>query len=600
MRMQVNRDYGALNSETTGNTFNVFKKGQVYQATHGGDDKRLPYMYRSFISFSFSDPGGPLKHIEDFNLIATISGSRWERQGYSSFKDLTTEYDNLDGQYYWNTHYTTNTLTFQLSTDGMDQKNLDDFLNWFSAGTIRELILSEHPNRAQLARVSDAPQLSLLPFESQITMKIAGTEYPVTTTLYKGEIILKLILEEPHWYAIKDIMGIERNSQFIDYYYDINKENNVYIFESKDALKILYEDGIPIGSMIDDNMLLGNRAFANVKDNIASYIWSIANDADIEWINNEPSGEGARIEADNTTAPYTYGVIAGAIVDATGSGIISLSPNTYDDPTSANTGHFFYSGTAPSPTVLNFTFTPMIDTYVTTPANSFTSPNTPYSTITVGSTTIQRLQFTTPNILTSYNTVIKIFNADCNAVETYENIRKHIREQVHHQAVRQWAVRIIDYFEGQAETDENAILTNENKQSIATKMKEFMSYFLKDKPDPNDENDVPETYAIKCEFNSETGGAFGWFHYRTLQDINTSPADNEDWKSYGKESGLIKEDIGDMIRSNYLIIKDRNYFTENGHVVKWENSHPEYSHYIYHNFNVPLTEISILYKNMYL
>ena len=34
---------------------------QVYDATHRGDGKRLPYMNRSFISFSF---GG--KYIEDF------------------------------------------------------------------------------------------------------------------------------------------------------------------------------------------------------------------------------------------------------------------------------------------------------------------------------------------------------------------------------------------------------------------------------------------------------------------------------------------------------------------------------------------------------
>jgi len=72
-------------------------------------------MNRSFISFTY---GG--EHIEDFNLIATINNDRLERSGYASFDDTVTTYDNLDGQYYWGTHYKTNELNFTLSTDGID------------------------------------------------------------------------------------------------------------------------------------------------------------------------------------------------------------------------------------------------------------------------------------------------------------------------------------------------------------------------------------------------------------------------------------------------------------------------------------------------
>ena len=78
------------------------KRSQVYQATHRGD-VRLPYMNRSFISFSF---GGKL--IEDFELIATISGDRLDRRGYAEFEDTVSTYDNLDGQHYWTTHYKAN------------------------------------------------------------------------------------------------------------------------------------------------------------------------------------------------------------------------------------------------------------------------------------------------------------------------------------------------------------------------------------------------------------------------------------------------------------------------------------------------------------
>ena len=567
------------------------RRGQVYQATHGGDEYRLPYMNRSFISFSFSDIGKPKVYIEDFNLIATVSGDRWERDGYTSFNDLTTTYDNLDGQYYWGTHYKSHTITFKLSTDGIDQKDLDKFLHWFQAGVIRELVLSEHPNRAQLARVAEPPQLSLLPFETHVTMTVGGHDYLVTTTLYKGDITLKLTMDEPHWYALDNILGKKDNDRYIDYYTDANN-NEVYVFASQDALKILYEDGIPLGSMIDDNMLLGNGAFANVEEMAVSRVWIIEGsntsyDNEIEWSggswgNGTPSGEGARVEADSATYPYSYGVIAGAVVDASGTGISSLQPNLSASPTGTNVGHFFYSGTAPAPTCINFTFTPIINNYVTTPANSFTSPNTPYSTITVGSLTQQKLYFTTPNILTSFNTVIKIITDDKAKNDSWENIRKHIREQVRHQAVRQWAIKVINY--------------GESKNSSEATLKTLMSYFLKDSSGA--------VYPIKCSFNSETGEAYGEFFYRTV--TNTVPNNDGAWATYGtipdknNTNSAKKEDIGDMIRSNYLTIKDRNYFTSSGHVVKWTNQHKEYSHYIFHNFNVPLKEISIIYKNMYL
>jgi hypothetical protein len=49
-------------------------------------------MRRSFISFTY---GG--RHIENFDLIATISGDRLNRNGFATFNDITTSYDNLQG-----------------------------------------------------------------------------------------------------------------------------------------------------------------------------------------------------------------------------------------------------------------------------------------------------------------------------------------------------------------------------------------------------------------------------------------------------------------------------------------------------------------------
>jgi len=153
-------------------------------------------MQRSFISFTY---GG--KPIEDFNLIATTAQDRMEREGYASFDDLTTTYDTIQGQFYWGTYYRTNSITFDLATDEILQKDLDAFKKWFIAGATKELILAEHPNRAIMARVANPPALHLLPFETKATLNIGEITYTTSTTAYRGEITLELVMDEPFWYA---------------------------------------------------------------------------------------------------------------------------------------------------------------------------------------------------------------------------------------------------------------------------------------------------------------------------------------------------------------------------------------------------------------
>ena len=101
------------------------RTSQVYTATHKGEDY-LPFMHRSFISSTY---GG--KRIEEFNLIATIDGDRMNKNGYADFNSIVTTYDTIQGQYYWGTHYKNNSITFNLATDEMSQRQLDDFVWWF-------------------------------------------------------------------------------------------------------------------------------------------------------------------------------------------------------------------------------------------------------------------------------------------------------------------------------------------------------------------------------------------------------------------------------------------------------------------------------------
>ena len=116
--MSEYRDYGRLSNGTEVNTpIDTTHYTQVYTATHDGAGNRLPFMNRSFISFTY---GG--KNIEDFNLVETIENNEIQRNAYAEFSDNVSTSTTYDGQIYWSTHYDTNTLELSLATDEREEK----------------------------------------------------------------------------------------------------------------------------------------------------------------------------------------------------------------------------------------------------------------------------------------------------------------------------------------------------------------------------------------------------------------------------------------------------------------------------------------------
>ena len=554
--------------------------GQVYKATHEGT-LRLPLMNRSFISFSY---GG--KWIEDFNLIATVSGDRMEREGYANFVDKTSEYDNLEGQQYWSTHYRALSLDIHLSTDGITQRELDEFLYWFRAGEAKELILAEHPNRAILARVANPPKLSMLPFREEVYLMSSNTKYSTYTTLFKGDISLTLVSDSPHWYSKMNVLGTLNGSHFEDKWINANgvKEE---IFMSKDALKIIYEDGIPVGSMINTSMLLGDGTYATVGDDLESRIWNTASEVQSPNALNMTGG-GACIDGG-----IYHGMIAGAIIDASGNGVESLP--------AGESAYFFYAGNAPAFTEIQFSLTPRVDSgsfYITSPRNKHSTLTLEhpyeYNTITIESRTQQKLVFTTPNIYTSYNKAIELFHKYIVAnTYSWEDVRKYIRDEVRHAAVRAWAIQVVDTAARQSNWSNNGIVTS---AVVQDQIAEAMSYMFRDK---TTYELMPTTYT----FNSETGEAIASFSYRTPSTNFPASMSVDDWLSHGT---LIKkeEDVGDMLRSNHIIIRDRNYADAEGNIVSWSDTSETtkaYSHRITHDVEgTGLTNFCINYRYMYL
>lgn len=195
-----------------------------------GDGTPHSILKRQFISFSYDG-----KDIEEFGLIVSFEGNGLTKEIYAPFQDIVTEHDEIDGQLFWHSKFKANTLSLTLATDGMTVKQLEDFKYHFCPGLNKELILSEHHNRAILARVASSPKIELIPFKSQEKIIIEGQSYLVTTSLFKGKITLDFIMDNPYWYSKVSHIDL------------INDEN----------LKIIYEDNVPYLFSLD-NCLLSN------------------------------------------------------------------------------------------------------------------------------------------------------------------------------------------------------------------------------------------------------------------------------------------------------------------------------------------------------
>jgi len=120
-----------------------------------------------------------------------------------------------------------------------------------------------------MARVSSPPGLSLLPFELPATVTIAGKTYKTSTTLWKGDISLEFVMDEPFWYSKVNIFGKrDTNGVYHDTWTDANGNLINVLNENvnQDVMKIVLEDGIPISSMLTSSMILGNNIYANLDD----------------------------------------------------------------------------------------------------------------------------------------------------------------------------------------------------------------------------------------------------------------------------------------------------------------------------------------------
>ena len=126
---------------------------------------------------------------------------------------------------------------------------------------------------------------------------------------------------------------------------------------------------------------------------------------------------------------------------------------------------------------------------------------------------------------------------------------------------RAWAIGCLN------NEDDDALISNTNvKNRLKTNMRNFFDN---------------ENLTVKFEINSKTGEAIGTFRVNTL----VAGSNNNNFTT-------IKQNVGDMICSDYLVIKGRNYLNSN-HKISVNNCHKITS-------NESLTNVLVFFKNMYL
>ena len=611
-------DYNVLVGEETEHP--VPSSTQVYKVTHNGN-KRLPFLRRSFISFTYGeDASGRPVPIEDFNLISTFDGDRLSRQAYASFNDLTSNYDVIHGQFFWGSYYTNNSLTFKLATDEMSQEDLDRFKYWFKAGTVRELILAEHPNRAIMARVATPPEIDLLPFEKRVTVHLKEKEFQTSTTVYRGEITLELTMDDPFWYAKQNILGIQdANGNYeSEDWVDANGVQTS-ILESEDAIKIIYEDHIPIGSQINVGVFLGGNLYATLSYEYYSKIADIIEKSEYdtaqeeitgderlrraylavsEPVINEETGEqeidpetnepvtkliyykGAYVADEETWQQYGA-LVAGAQTGPSKSGTQGIPLPPGDN----NPAYLYYAGTAPSPVKMRFTLKPEFNNayYIVTPQSKLSNPDQPYNTITLEATNKHEFKFTLPAFWQSYNYVLQIFdNQDIIRVgNAWLTVRETIRDTIRHPAVRQWANYVIDQKDN---SEIGIIMEADDVDTIRSFLKSEMKKMLIDSAN--------NPYPAHFTFDGRTGEAIGEFTYKT---VNGNKEISETTSA---------ENVGDMVKSSYLILDERNVLDSQFRIQPWSENTPQYTYKITHdlsrNVEDGLEDVHFEFKNMYL
>ena len=579
------------------------KRTQVWLATHEEGGKRLPLMRRSFISFIYDG-----KYSEDMGVLSVVSGDRMERNLYADFGDNTTESDVLDGQYYWSTHFKTNTLSLTLATDEITEKQLDEIKRWLRPGPPRLLILSEHPFRGTYARISSTPKYSMLPFEEKITLKVAGANVKTSTTVYRGDIEVEFVMDEPFWFSLNNILDVKVNGAYSPGYWVDAQGDHSLILLDQDALKVIQEDQIAASAMIaSEDMFFGNNVMAYLQEQHPTGVpgkgnAKLAPDTDPETHQQLIDGNViTKPEYKNKNYEFKYAIVGYGHL---GNMLIELEEgdgvniDAIDDlaPVNPTTLYLYYPGTAPTRPIISFDLVPQHEIENSIPIKII-SPKTDgeFNIITFESENKYELKFNAPSLYIAFNQAIQILKdwmEDSSKTDVIE-LYNLIKDGVNHWMVRRNVLALFAI-------EQDAL----NAEWVYTAYANLCHMF---------DETVDSMYSTKYTINLLSGRVT--MHTKVKKCIkNTGKSKPGDPNYTWSDPIDLDEDVGNILISTDFSLNDRNHPDENGFIQEWGTNietgehyaageetleSKQYSYKITHNIAQGLQNFSVQYPINY-
>lgn len=207
-----------------------------------------------YAGFTFSG-----KHTSQFGLYSVSNGDRYSRYLSPIIKNRTAENNGGIGTYFFGSQHTQQTFNFNLAFDSLTELELREIKEWLNSD-VSSLILDESPYIEYYVKVSSAPQINFLPFESEEDLNLTISNSDIlynpqkkksNTRVYKGEINITFTAYEPYGYNVKgkkwaedykdelnydewiEASGLisQENLEY-NYKYDIPQAGKVYLYNA--------------------------------------------------------------------------------------------------------------------------------------------------------------------------------------------------------------------------------------------------------------------------------------------------------------------------------------------------------------------------------
>lgn len=179
---------------------------------------------KEYIDFSFAG-----RHISEFGLVAVTNGDRYQFAGSPDFEDETSNVNGVWGQYYWGTNFKTKTYSYSLATDGMTERQFEDFKYHFRPGHYGQFYEDAWFDRYCYVRIKAVIDFSFIPFQKEA--EVAGIKFQ--SRVYKGECKISFIQDRPFMYSFYQVL----NSKIADL--------NAMSDNGKAAARVMYNSNIP-------------------------------------------------------------------------------------------------------------------------------------------------------------------------------------------------------------------------------------------------------------------------------------------------------------------------------------------------------------------